>query len=266
LPIPAQLNAGIRFLDLRLHADPDKVQLAHRFDTSYDLPTVLSAVNAFLRANPTEFVVLYIRPDWDHRLAAESPEVPCERRRRVQEIIADSGLDLARIDSSCFSKTIVREVAGKAILLIPNDGSVLSCRKEEHPPFLDARWFYKVSDIWRCGSVAEAKTTLDRYLGCMHTDYDGFQAIAIDVTVIPFTPGMTSPGLNSWFLEKLDTDPAWIARRNAGPLGVVLIDFADEVTVGRLLRPALEKVGVEWRSGSGAALSAVRSRMCFGSL
>ena len=127
VPISDRLEAGIRFLDLRLRASIDSVQISHRFDTMYDFVSVLKTVDIFLKEQPTEFLVLYIRVDWDHRLDPEPVGVPCERRLRIQEAIERSGLPLAEIRGSDFINTRVRDVRGRAILLIPDDGSVLSC-------------------------------------------------------------------------------------------------------------------------------------------
>lgn len=68
--VRAQLDAGVRFLDLRLRDRRGTVWTAHRW---YLVPlwVVVADVAAFVAAHPSEVVVVKLRRDWDNRPADE---------------------------------------------------------------------------------------------------------------------------------------------------------------------------------------------------
>jgi hypothetical protein len=69
--ITDQLKLGARFLDVRVSqttvSDSPEIFCSHRFFSSLTLSALLTEVNAFLDAHPSEFVLLYLRADWDNR-------------------------------------------------------------------------------------------------------------------------------------------------------------------------------------------------------
>ena len=82
LSIAAQLEVGVRFLDLRLHANMRqtgdfKVRISHSVDTDYTLAKVLREVAVFLATQQTEFVIIKLESDSDFpfRTDAEREEV-----------------------------------------------------------------------------------------------------------------------------------------------------------------------------------------------
>lgn len=68
--VRAQLDGGVRFLDLRLRDRGGTVWTAHRWYL-VPLAVVVADVAAFVAAHPSEVVVVKLRRDWDNRPADE---------------------------------------------------------------------------------------------------------------------------------------------------------------------------------------------------
>lgn len=66
LTIESQLNAGVRFLDIRLKQNGNKLALVHSFvDQKTDFETQLKIMVNFLKSNPSEFLIVSIKEDDD---------------------------------------------------------------------------------------------------------------------------------------------------------------------------------------------------------
>ncbi len=62
--ITEQLKAGVRFLDIRLQLRGDRLAVVHSIvDQMTDFADVLADIAAFLRAHPTEFLIVSIKQD-----------------------------------------------------------------------------------------------------------------------------------------------------------------------------------------------------------
>ena len=77
--VTQQLNAGVRFLDMRCHAEPDgTLRIHHMFvDEQLSLTDVLRECVAFLAANPTEALLMRVQQE-----ASTTPE-PSSWRRSI---------------------------------------------------------------------------------------------------------------------------------------------------------------------------------------
>ena len=110
--VTQQLNAGIRFLDVRCHAEPDgTLRIHHLFiDEQLSLTDVLRECVAFLAANPTEALLMRVQQETS---TAPEPQFVAAFDRHVRE--ADAG------DRLCRDPTIpqLRPVRGR-IVLMPN--------------------------------------------------------------------------------------------------------------------------------------------------
>jgi hypothetical protein len=265
LPVAAQLRAGVRLLDIRLHVlDDMSIRVSHTFDTSYTLQEVLSDIEAFLSINDSEFIILYIRIDHENPLSEQKREL---EQDAIAQALAISGVHLAHIEGTELTEITVKEVAGKVVLLSPR-GSVLPVASSI--PYLDSDRFYGVRDIWRCSFVngpCGAKDRLNSYMCEPYTASDRFQGIAIDMTCPGFTPRTTSPGLNRWFMEKLHEDYRWIARRNEGPLGILVVDYVNRNTLGQIIELNLSSLDIHIEQGSNEEVCTDRKciSLCFGS-
>ena len=239
LSIWDQLSAGVRFLDFRLHViDGSAVRLSHRFDTSYLLEIALKEVKRFLAENSSEFVVLYLRIDFDNPLGDADSD-----KNLLERILVESDISLANLDGEKLSETLVQEVAGKAIILTPAD-EVL--KFDSKIPRIDSRRYYSVQDIWRCrfanGSNG-GKELLKQYVCAPYEPKPGFRGMAIDMTSM-LTPAWASPSLNEWFFDNLKDNPGWRDRLNKGPIGVLLFDFADMHSTAKIIQFNLSRIGV----------------------
>ena len=111
--VTQQLNAGVRFLDVRPHAEPDgTLRIHHLFvDEQLSLTDVLRECVAFLAANPTEALLMRVQQEAS---TMPEPQFVAAFDRHVGE--ADAGDRLYR------DPTIPRLQAVRgAIVLMPNN-------------------------------------------------------------------------------------------------------------------------------------------------
>lgn len=247
LSVAEQLKIGIRLLDLRLHPIEGNVFVSHTRNTDYTLDRVLEEVRNFLQMHKSEFVILFLRIDWDHRLekGGSLDEKNWRQREMIREKLVNSGLDFSTSD---VKDVTVKQLAGKVLLYTPLQGSqcvINTGDTAKNPPMNDFSKFEKF-DIWDCDSwrdlftVTEKQAKLDEHMRSIPTldsarsksGEDNLHGVAIDLTTV-WTPRLTSPGLNDWFLQNLESNDAWKAR--ASPLGVLEIDFAEPSILKRIL-------------------------------
>jgi hypothetical protein len=231
LSIYDQLCAGIRFLDFRLHVEDEgefpNVFLSHSFDTHYTLADALNEVAFFLAEYPTEFVIVYIRIDHWWRSKAKKGQW----QAIVEKTLRSSRLELASIEAEALDHAKVSDLAGKALILMPDNNTVVS--RESGISFLDSLKHYKVFDVWRFSGVADAMLAVSDHMYARHTEQrprNVLGGLALDLTVIGLPPSWTSAELNEWFLARAESDPEWTGQ----PMGVLLLDFADEMLLRRL--------------------------------
>ena len=199
---------------------------SHRFVSDTSLESVLQAVHAFLIAAPTEFVILYLRKDYDRKLdVADS---------RLVETLVGTGLayadyppnglavDLASLHGAV--GLICPPLTDHNLLLAPAGGKTPAAGRPDGapaptrapasarasaaapapPPTWPAGVLSRVCDVWRCKTSAGAKGKLARHLSVEHRpSSDAFTGIAIDGNFVPFWPESTSPKLNAWLFGRL---------------------------------------------------------------
>jgi hypothetical protein len=66
LTVYQQLNAGVRYLDLRISKFNGQYYCSHRYICN-KLDTILAQINKFVGENPGEFVIINYKPDWENR-------------------------------------------------------------------------------------------------------------------------------------------------------------------------------------------------------
>ncbi len=222
---------GVRFFDFRLHyvklGEHSQVYISHSLDTDYSLRHALEEFNQYLVEYPTELVIMYLRVD--HWFRNDGDEE--ERSAAIYKVIEGIGLNFA--DQSLMSRfpnLEVKELAGKVCLMIPDNGTVIP--KVHDIGIIDSLKSYEPIDIWRCGSVCEARTVLDNHMRKRGNNISNDKAnilrgVCLDLTIGVIPPSWTSPGLNKWFVSKLFTDPDWVSP-GMKPLGVLMMDFVDD--------------------------------------
>ena len=66
LSLHDQLNLGIRFLDIRLKEDHDKLKAVHGFiDQKVSFEKITKAIEEFLEKNPSEFIIMSVKEEAD---------------------------------------------------------------------------------------------------------------------------------------------------------------------------------------------------------
>jgi 1-phosphatidylinositol phosphodiesterase len=214
-----QLNAGVRFLDVRPHAEPDgTLRIHHMFvDEQLSLTDVLRECVAFLAANPTEALMMRVQQEASKM---PEPQFVAAFDRHVGE--ADAGDRLYR-DPTIPQLQAVRG----AIVLMPNNLPSLGGISWSSP-------LMSIEDDWDMGYLTPAQA-VERKWHSMVTSLDA-AATTTDKITISFVSanGAAVPPrfLTDILNPRLQQEAA---RRQGGAqagrsLGVVLVDFVDGAT------------------------------------
>ncbi len=283
LSVKAQLESGVRLLDIRIRYDEGKggfmfrrgslslLRVVHTLDTRYTLEEVLTEIKIFLDTYSTEFVIVLLRGDWPPHVsfAADSGEAKVQRVTELGITLKNSGLNWAdAVDSS----TRVGDIRGMALLLSDwfhegLDSSLLQV------PFLDKGTVYQVCDIWDDHQGERPAVKISRFMQSTRNDNVGMHlrnreerenpqgthprvcdalpgsrlltGVALDRTHAYLVPPcLTSPAWNEWFANELELNPSWRPQMDPPiPIGVVLIDFADRPILRRLLDVGFKMMG-----------------------
>lgn len=214
--VTQQLNAGVRFLDVRCHAEPDgTLRIHHLFvDEQLSLTDVLHECVVFLAANPTEALLMRVQQEAS---TTPEPQFVAAFDRHVGE--ADAGDRLYR------EPTIpqLRAVRGR-IVLMPSELPSLGGIGWSSPLVL-------IEDDWDMGYLTPADaverkwhsvvTSLDA--AATTTDKITISLVSANGAVVP--PRFLTDILNPRLQQE-------VSRRQGGAeagrsLGVVLVDFVD---------------------------------------
>ena len=217
--VTQQLNAGVRFLDVRCHAEPDgTLRIHHLFvDEQLSLTDVLRECIVFLAANPTEALLMRVQQEAS---TMPEPQFVAAFDRHVGE--ADAGDRLYR------EPTIppLRAVRGR-IVLMPSELPSLGGIGWSSPLVF-------IEDDWDMGYLTPADaverkwhsvvTSLDA--AATTTDKITISLVSANGAVVP--PRFLTDILNPRLQQE-------VLRRQGGAeagrsLGVVLVDFVDGAT------------------------------------
>lgn len=271
LSITNQLVAGVRFLDIRIRYNTvtSQMEVVHTLDTSYSLESVLGEVGNFLASEREDFVVLMLRGDWPPTTSfSPNDELKAKRVGELVDLLKGSRIHWA---DRVGMESTVGSVRGQAVFVSDwfqygIDGSDLL--RSLDMPYLDKSYMYSVCDIWddNCNEVPSQKISrfmmsspdwnVGRFMGLFDRLSGGstkpricgslpgstlFTGVALDRThafIVP--PGLTSNIWNTWFISNLKNNPHWRPQMNPPvPIGVVLIDFADDDIVAELIEVGL---------------------------
>lgn len=228
LSITAQLELGIRILDIRLYVtedvfdEPNSIYVSHTFRSNLSLANALSEVAAFLESNPTEFLYLVLRIDDDHVLQ-EHVET---KNAYIQSEMLSSAVAWANVDSEELKATKVQDVAGKVILValegvLPAEAAI---------KYLIYGVHYVVCDVYQYTTLYAARQRIGTCfpLNSPSKSETGIlYGFALDGQFDQLWPNITSRDLNDWFFYNFQENPTWVRRRNSSPLGVILFDFVN---------------------------------------
>ncbi|PXW99157.1 phosphatidylinositol-specific phospholipase C domain-containing protein [Mycolicibacterium moriokaense] len=217
--VTQQLNAGVRFLDVRAHAEPDgTLRIHHMFvDEQLSLTDVLRECVAFLAANPTEALLMRVQQEASKM---PEPQFVAAFDRHVGE--AAAGDRLYR------DPTIprLRAVRG-AIVLMPNNLPSLGGISWSSPQV-------SIEDDWDMGYLTPAQAVEHKWhsvimsldAAATTTDKITISFVSANGAVVPprFLTDILNPRLQQ---EATRRQGAAEAGRS---LGVVLVDFVDGAT------------------------------------
>jgi 1-phosphatidylinositol phosphodiesterase len=217
--VTQQLNAGVRFLDVRPHAEPDgTLRIHHMFvDEQLSLTDVLRECVAFLAANPTEALLMRVQQEASKM---PEPEFAAAFDRHVGE--ADAGDRLYR-DPTIPQLQAVRG----AIVLMPNNLPSLGGISWSSP-------LVSIEDDWDMGYLTPAQA-VERKWHSVVTSLDAAATTADKITIsfVSANGAVVPPRFLTDILNpRLQQEAA--RRRGAAQagrsLGVVLVDFVDGAT------------------------------------
>jgi len=107
LSIADQLKAGVRFLDIRLRLFGDSLRVVHSMvDQSLSFESVMDDINAFLKENDSETVIISIKEDYD----------PTDSTLTFERAVDDKLSDYEMVDKGKLPSTL-GEARGKAYIL-----------------------------------------------------------------------------------------------------------------------------------------------------
>jgi hypothetical protein len=243
LPIKDQLSVGIRFLDLRLNCNnPRAVRVSHYRDTFYLLSDVFDDVTRFLREEPTEFVIVYLRVDHNFRSTFDGSDKQ-QWQSDIRDVLLKYSTYYADFEISRLSKLTVKDLASKIVLMAPRKDFLSDPRPNSlgNPPIVDSETYYKVTDVWKSESESAAKEVLNNFMTTSYEpDLNKFTGLAIDLTIAGTPPVETSPALLNWFTNEFESNKDWRKRKSEGPIGVFLTDFVTSDTLRPFLLHNLE--------------------------
>jgi hypothetical protein len=229
LSITAQLELGVRFLDFRVcEVEGGTLHFAHRFPTALTLEAGLAEVREFLARNPTEFVLVYLRVDWDNRHSTDFGRAT----EIAQEVLGEGNLfvedDMTRFPVN----TPVADLQGKVILFHDEPRQV---RVGDELLSFEWKLSTEIVDMWR-GNVDQGLEAFRRYFGNAVVDKEKLPGIICDVTGIP----RPLRGVARIFNREIQNmkNP-----KNKHP-GLVVVDHLDVETAHAIFRTFLPQVAV----------------------
>jgi 1-phosphatidylinositol phosphodiesterase len=217
--VTQQLNAGVRFLDVRCHAEPDgTLRIHHLFvDEQLSLTDVLRECVLFLAANPSEAVLMRVQQEAS---TTPEPQFVAAFDRHVRE--ADAGDRLYR------KPTIpqLRSVRGR-IVLMPNKLPSLGGIGWSGP-------LVSIEDDWDMGYLTPADAVERKWQSVvMSLDAAAETNTKMTISFVSANGAVVPPRLLTDILNPRLQQEA--ARRQGAAeagrsLGVVLVDFVDGAT------------------------------------
>ena len=145
LPIKDQLMLGVRGIDFRLHVrEEGEVQISHGFDTTYSFKRGLEEIKDFLAEHGSEFVILFLRIDWDHRLSDLFSAKARKTRTKLTQILLKSGIELAKVADTTGDVKMILKLVKSIATREEVVGSIASELKNlVSIEFSDPRSYYK---------------------------------------------------------------------------------------------------------------------------
>lgn len=228
-----QLNMGVRAFDFRLRIYQNEVYISHTLVSNLKFLDVMLILKSFLKKNPTEFIFLFIKPDWPTRNNWDLLEgiklwINIEKTDTVENgykntIFIDKNINIG--------ESLIKDMRGK--LTVVPDGRLSN---HLNPQFNAKIGTLNINNLnicntWEQQTLNSAKQLINTFINnfCNNQESDTkFNLIQLNVIafkgIIP--PYLISYFMNKWMINNFDTNLK---------LGFVSIDFVDENITNFLL-------------------------------
>ena len=211
--ITRQLEIGVRAFDIRLRRLKDgSINIPHGFQSTYYIETLINEISVFLKKNPSEFVFLFLKREWNTR-----KEWNVDYVHDLWEIINKAPV----INKNINLNETIKNIRGK---LIPIPEYFLCSGKCKGR--LDVNSSILVNNSWDLTNICSLNDSINRFL-TENNDDDRYKILEIQLNylalkgVVP--PRIVSFFTNIWFQNKINT----IKKINNKP-GFIGIDFANK--------------------------------------
>ncbi len=226
LTIDEQLELGVRFLDIRLKLNSDKLDVVHSFvDQGASFDSVLSDMVSFVESNPTEFLIVSIKED------ADADNSTVSFAEKLEEMLFEHSV----VSRNTRLPETVGEARGKIYIVSRYDDASIGI--PAYSGWRDSTSFelgeLYVQDNYCISDVEVKKTDIESaFAACALGKYSlvlNFTSCYIDSGFPPTYAATPAREINPWLCEK-------IAEQN-GSVGVLVCDFMtselSEIIIGR---------------------------------
>jgi hypothetical protein len=243
--VQTQLGMGIRGFDLRLSNIEGGVYIGHTLISNSNFNDILKTMKSFLNDNPSEFIFMFIKPDWPTRNKWNFNNV-----QELWDNFKDIDDYTSGFDNTIFldpniniKEVIIKNLRGK-LIIIP-DGKFCPYRNTSLNKGVATlpMNFFNVCETWNKNTVKNAKETIIHFIDAeckmnnkntnneevqiVNTN-NNYNIIQINVVVNLVPPYFVSKYMNNWLIKN-------ITNYKDKCLGFVSIDFANKPVVNSLL-------------------------------
>ena len=213
LSLHDQLNLGVRFLDIRLKEDHDKLKAVHGFiDQKVSFETITKTIEEFIEKNPSEFIIMSVKEEAD----PSNSEISFEN-----SLNSYLNKDIYLKDTELPNK--LGDVRGKVMLLSRYEGSTIGV--PAYDGWKDSVSFTLPNDIYVQDTyqITSAEQKQDEIVKCFneagHALKINFLSAYRTDTFPPSYAVSAAEDINPWINEEINK----YSDRN-----IVLYDFVTE--------------------------------------
>jgi len=211
--ITQQLAIGVRAFDIRLRRLKDgSINIPHALQSSYYMRSLIKEISDFLKNNPSEFVFLFFKREWNTRDEWELTYI-----HDLWKIINEGPVIHQDIN---FNEPI-KNLRGK-IIPIPE---YYLC-KDTCKGKLDSDTSILVNNSWSLTNICSVNDSIKHFL-IENNDDNRYKTLEIQLNYVPLKgvipPRIVSFFTNIWFRIKIEEIKKW----NDKP-GFIGIDFANK--------------------------------------
>ena len=213
LSLKDQLNLGVRFLDIRLKEDHNKLKVVHDFvDQRASFEYVTDVVEEFLKNNPSEMIIMSVKEDDD----PSNSDISFE-----ESLKAYLNKDIYYLDNEI--PGLLRDVRGKVVLLSRYKNSTIGIPAYEgwkdSCSFVLPNDIY-VQDTYKITSKIQKQNEITKcFLEDGHALKINFLSAYRTDTFPPIYAPSAANDINPWINEEID---------KYNDRGIVLYDFVTE--------------------------------------